>query len=628
MAEERLVPIWVDDLERLLPIRAQFVLSGNVRDSFIGRDAGQHVLCPLVRCLWFAIQPQPMGFEFMLVFDPIDGIRPYPDTKALRLRASKLFEKGDDEELGLAWKNGYQAVSLAKLPAYLRKAVSLTEARVAFVVDYASRLCPNPQDPQPDRAAFFAACEKLSHSAKPISGQVGKGGALFNPIVWLVNREGDLPAWLAMDNERIHRVVIPKPSHAQRQAAATTEAVQFAKYEDASPAKRAEFAKTFADLTEGMTLRSIIDISSLARYRGLELTKIEDAVRCFKIGLTDSPWKSKRLKESIADADARIRKKVKGQTDAVKQTLDILKRSVQGLSGAQAGSSPGRPRGVLFFAGPTGVGKTELAKAITEVLFGDINEYVRFDMSEFSAEHSDARLLGAPPGFIGYEGGGELTNAIRAKPCSVILFDEIEKAHPRILDKFLQILEDGRITGGRGDTVYFSEAVIVFTSNLGIFRREVSEKTGVAEWVRAVNYGKDYQVVKKAVEEGIKHHFTAELQRPELLNRLGQNIVVFHFIMPEAAKEIFEQKLSYVVARVREQLAIDLFVSDAAQETLYKECTKNLEDGGRGIGNELEKIFVNPLARELFQMSLENRRRVEVTEIHSTHADDWSVVLK
>ena len=148
-------------------------------------------------------------------------------------------------------------------------------------------------------------------------------------------------------------------------------------------------------------------------------------------------------------------------------------------------------------------------------------------MSEFSAEHADSRLLGAPPGYVGYEAGGELTTAIKQKPFSVVLFDEIEKAHPRILDKFLQILDDGQLTDGRGDRVYFSESIIIFTSNLGIYKLDEDGK-------RSENVSQDqpYDVVEFRVRDEIANHFKFRLNRPEILNRFGENIVVFDFIRP------------------------------------------------------------------------------------------------
>src|SRR3954451_24368374 len=149
-------------------------------------------------------------------------------------------------------------------------------------------------------------------------------------------------------------------------------------------------------------------------------------------------------------------------------------------------------------------------------------------MSEFSAEHADQRLIGAPPGYVGYDVGGELTNAVRDKPFSVILFDEIEKAHPRILDKFLQILDDGVLTSGRGDRVYFSEAFIVFTSNLGIYRKNANH-----ERIANVSPDDPLDVVRRKVLDEIERYFKVELNRPEILNRIGDNIIVFDFIRAE-----------------------------------------------------------------------------------------------
>ncbi len=225
-------------------------------------------------------------------------------------------------------------------------------------------------------------------------------------------------------------------------------------------------ASEFVEETEGLLLLDLQAIAQLGRSEGVAFEQVSDAVRRYKIGVTEDPWR-KIDRDKIRDAAEFIRARVKGQDHAIVHVLDIVKRAVTGVGAPRRG---GRPRGVVFLAGPTGVGKTELAKTITSLLFGDERAYIRFDMSEFSAEHSDQRLIGAPPGYIGYDVGGELTNAIREKPFSVVLFDEIEKAHPRILDKFLQVLDDGVLTSGRGDRVYFSEAFIVFTSNLGIYR--------------------------------------------------------------------------------------------------------------------------------------------------------------
>nr|WP_246426014.1 AAA family ATPase [Sphingomonas kyeonggiensis] len=271
--------------------------------------------------------------------------------------------------------------------------------------------------------------------------------------------------------------------------------------------------------------------------------------------------------------------------------LDIVKRAATGIGGGGRG---GRPRGIAFLAGPTGVGKTELAKTVTELLFGDESAYIRFDMSEFSAEHADQRLIGAPPGYVGYDVGGELTNAVRERPFSVVLFDEIEKAHPRILDKFLQILDDGVLTSGRGDRVYFSEALIIFTSNLGIY-------STAPDGGRVANVTPDqpFEEVRSRVRAEIANHFKLVLNRPEILNRFGENVIVFDFIRPAVAEEIFASMVRSVLADAAASgHRVDL--SPEASETLRHLCTADLSNGGRGIRNQIEAHLINPLARALF----------------------------
>nr|WP_255668657.1 AAA family ATPase [Aeromicrobium duanguangcaii] len=267
-------------------------------------------------------------------------------------------------------------------------------------------------------------------------------------------------------------------------------------------------------------------------------------------------------------------------------------RSTTGLTSAHTGGRSTGPRGVLFLAGPTGVGKTELAKILTEVIFGNPNAYIRFDMSEFSNTGSDLRLMGAPPGYIGHEAGGELTNAVRQKPFSLVLFDEIEKAHPPIMDKFLQILSDGRLTDGSGATVHFSETIIVFTSNKGMADPLPNGDLPTAKL--------GFPEFDAHVRQSVSRHFAEELGRPELLNRLGDNIVVFDFIRTDVATELLTNFVANTLARVRELHAIDVTLAETAHKTLWRECCSDLSMGGRGIGQRVESVLTNPLARAVF----------------------------
>lgn len=596
-------PRWIQDMERLLPIRSQFVVSGNIRDSFIVRMHDRHTLVPLLRCLWVALSRQE--YKLMLVYDPIEGVRPYPNEPAVVELAVKLFN--------LKLQDGAMPVSLENLSGLMKRVAETREARCAMVVDFASRLVRQSDHLDQAEHHFFVAAERLAATANPIipnGAEPTPGTARFNPVVWLLNRPQDMPSWLTLDSARIATLSVANPDYETRKAAAGIVGSLFAGYAQADEAAREKFRTRFADLSEGMWLTALGDTAQLARRRGMSYQDIDEAVQCFKVGIVDNPWKKSYMREKISNAQAAIEDRVKGQPQAITKTLDILMRSVMGLTGAQARSSGNRPRGVLFFAGSTGVGKTELAKSLTQLIFGDERAYLRFDMSEFAEEHTSARLLGAPPGYIGYDAGGELTNAVREKPFSVILFDEIEKAHPRILDKFLQILEDGRLTDGRGDTAYFSEAVIVFTSNLGIY---VENEHG--QRVQNVQPGDRYDVVESRVRGAIGDYFKFKLSRPEILNRIGDNIVVFNFITPDIALRILDGMLKNVIRRVKEEHRITLSLAPEAMQDLYTLCTRDLANGGRGIGNQVESCFINPLGRAMFAMDLSQKTALTVRKV-------------
>lgn len=385
----------------------------------------------------------------------------------------------------------------------------------------------------------------------------GIGRLTFNPIIWLVDQANDLPAWFVVGNDRIRTVVADMPDQQVRLSVAERLARDLPGVDAMSEHDRANAVRAFASLTDGLTVQAMMQKRTVARTQDLPFGQIADAIRLYCVGIADNPWRQAYLYDRIRSAEQEITRSVKGQSQAVLQTLDILKRPVTGLTAAQSSNSGNRPRGILFFAGPTGVGKTELAKAITRLLFGGEQACIRFDMSEFASEHSDERLIGAPPGYVGFDAGGELVNAARQRPFSVVLFDEIEKAHSKILDKFLQILDDGRLTDGRGDTVYFSESVIIFTSNLGVYVRDDHGQP-----VLNVSHSDGYGEVSQKTHKAIQDHLRFQLQRPELLNRIGDNIVVFDFIRDDVAQQIMDKMLGNVTERVRDEHDVTLEIGE------------------------------------------------------------------
>ncbi|MFI0483673.1 AAA family ATPase [Actinomadura sp. 9N215] len=611
-------PPFIRELDATLSVHSQYVLSGNLYDSFLAPPldaAGPARLLPLRELLWETLRSS--GASCMIVYDPVDGLQVYPEVgdeigdEAARSAERLLGKVKADEK-----------PSLEALTRHLASVARPKEnIRAAFVIDSASRIARTPTDLEPSERDFFRFCAKLSRSARPVRVTGPRPKPLYNPIVWLVERPGDLPPWLTTDNETIREITIPRPHLGDRQETARLLARAFGVSDVGSDEVAAGACDAFAEQADGLTLQSMIEVTRLAKERSVDLADLPDAVRTYKLGVLDNPWSRGHLRRRVLEGEKRVPERVIGQPQAVTKTLDILKRAVLGLSGAQATRSGSRPRGVLFFAGPTGTGKTELAKAITELVFGDESAYLRFDMSEFSGEGSGDRLIGSPPGYVGHEAGGELTNAVREDPFRVMLFDEIEKAHPRILDKFLQILEDGRLTDGRGNTVHFSESILIFTSNLGMYvpGRDLTTRDaapyGTPSRVQNITPGMAYDEVEQRIKGAVADHFTEVLNRPELLNRFGDNIVVFDFISAEAAHKIFDLQFANICKRVTDEHRLILAVKSEALATLREWCTEALDKGGRGIGMALESYFVNPLARALFDRELVPDEKVTVSGI-------------
>jgi ATP-dependent Clp protease ATP-binding subunit ClpB len=279
-------------------------------------------------------------------------------------------------------------------------------------------------------------------------------------------------------------------------------------------------------------------------------------------------------RDKLLKMEERLHQRVVGQDEAVGLVADAIRRSRAGLS------DESRPYGSFLFLGPTGVGKTELTKALADFLFDSDEHLIRIDMSEFMEKHSVARLIGAPPGYVGYEEGGYLTEAVRRKPYSVVLLDEVEKAHPDVFNVLLQVLDDGRLTDGQGRTVDFRHTVIVMTSNLG------------SQHIQAM-VGKPYDAIKEVVWDELKTHF-----RPEFLNRIDE-VVVFHALQSAHIEKIAGVQIQRLAKRMAQQEMV-LEVSDAALAELARTGFDPVF-GARPLKRSIQQSLENPIAKLILQ---------------------------
>jgi ATP-dependent Clp protease ATP-binding subunit ClpC len=274
---------------------------------------------------------------------------------------------------------------------------------------------------------------------------------------------------------------------------------------------------------------------------------------------------------------------------------DAIRRARSGLK------DPRRPIGSFIFLGPTGVGKTELAKALAEFLFDDEDALLRVDMSEYQERHTVSRLVGAPPGYVGYEEGGQLTEAVRRRPYQVILFDEIEKAHPDVWNALLQILEDGRLTDGQGTVVDFRNAVVIMTSNLGT---QYAAKGGGALGFHTPGEPVEAEKIRLEIDEALKKTF-----RPEFLNRVDE-VIVFERLTKEDVKRIVDLQMADIAQRMREQgLAIHL--TEAARDWIA-EKGYDPAFGARPLRRTLQRLVESPLSKKLIRRELKAGDQLQI----------------
>ena len=625
------IPKWQKELLSFKGIKSTFIIEGNIFDEYPcfleNRENGNTIeFVSLDRVIHHIFNTEEtQGAYHFQFYDPLFGFSdPLYQNQAANL--VRVFEKkAQDKQKEIRSINGdnktenHSGVKMV-LDAEIIRSSMTTRGEgsgeelkpIVNVINLASRFLVSPDNMNTDEKTFFVNLLYASNNAIRINRFV-------NTLILAVNKLNDIPAWFFLNNPNVRTVTIPNPDRNARSAYITR---NYAAFSEEGPSESgaseqasgdsgvgaggnasrgigspevARLRNRLIDLTEGMKILELGELRRLYDKSNTPVEEIADVVAIYKYGFKENKWAqiNGKLGDNMRDS---IKARVKGQDQAVDKIVRVIKRAIVGLSGLQH-SSGTKPRGILFLAGPTGTGKTEIVKAVTELLFEDEKALIRFDMSEYAAENADQKLFGAPPGYVGYDNGGQLTNAVKNSPFSVLLFDEIEKAHPSIMDKFLQIMEDGRMTDGQGNTVYFTETLIFFTSNVGISQETLDAAGRVTGRVNIVVPGEAYDAIQAKVENAMRNWF-----KPEVINRIGENIVVFNYIEESASREIADAQIGRIGENLLKNNKITIEVREAARALLYGICwdEKVRENGGRGIGNVIEEQYLNPLAEFIF----------------------------
>ena len=623
------LPKWHMDINIFSKINSIIIVEGNILDKFMYKNV-MYSLCDYLYLIF-----KENGYEGIAYYDIIlKGFyclkeKESPVSLVKFGQACGVFNTSGTDTRGQAIKdadNNYCITATfkglnAQAPLYTLRAMKQNSIPTVVVYDLASHLINSSGNITQDENEAFTTLLKAGLEAKSTFNSQTKA-SLKNLVVLLVNKVNDLPVWFYLNNPTAKIIRVETPNMAERKRMIDDDNFRgFFKNEifeadienyRGNTKELEKIKEKFIGATEGLSFIELNGLRNLCRLNNLHISQLPSVVDFYRFGITTNPWETAELKERVKHYD--FNERVKGQPVAMNKTLEVVKRAISGMSGIQHSSSSSKPRGVLFFAGPIGTGKTETAKALAELIFRDEKNCIRFDMSEYSQPHSDQRLLGAPPGYVGYEAGGQLTNAVTKHPFSILLFDEIEKAHPSILDKFLQILEDGRMTDGQGKTVYFSECIIIFTSNLGITEEDPNNP---GKRINIVNPNMDYESLSANVKQGVRNYFYYKLGRPEILNRIGDNVVVFDFIRKDSAEQILQSQIKKICRNIKVEKNISLTMTEKAVNVLKNAIITNLENGGRGIGNIVESYLVNPLSSYIFDHDLGYGDAIEIVDITS-----------
>lgn len=660
---------WIQEFEKQLHRRQHIILYGNIDDQFLWRSSYQGIHEFLTNYF------QDLNFQLIVRYDSIDGFtfaqpqmgdrfqeitraaaigtnpqiptQPAPTAPATPSNPMAPPPRGNPGAVGPRMNT---RVSLEDAFGNLRAILSQTASPAAAVVDLADMITSDSTRYSAEERNALVLLKKSTLEASLIRD--GDLAGCRNTLVILARDLQRVPEWVYHNNPTVTLIQVSRPSKDERRLFAGRflcpgssgkgfyggDRINSKPSAPGTPSELDNLAEEFAELTENFRTLEL-DALRATSWRDRIAVKPKEMWRLidfYKFGLRDDPWE-RMGREKVLQAKTELPRSVIGQPRAVEAVTTMLTSARIGLTIGGSSGRSGKPKGIFFFVGPTGVGKTELAKAMTKLVFGDEKAFARFDMSEYKEEHAAEKLAGAPPGFVGYEEGGQLTNRVIENPHSILLFDEIEKAHPKVLDKFLQILEDGRLTDGKGQTAYFNQTAIIFTSNIGA--SDITDpqtgniiRRGIMNQVTAGNANDfSWEQVENHFRTEVDWHFTSRIGRAELLNRLGDNIVVFDLLRPDFVKAIGDKFLKLLSECAQEKYRVTLKFLPSTLNMLQQKMERgdNLLFGGRRIKSLLETLVERPLnswifdnfpdtnklAGQTLEIGINNDETIEVKEI-------------
>lgn len=640
---------WLTELEKQIHCRKHVVLYGNIHDEFLWRDKRQTVYTIINTFL------KELGFDLIVRYHPINGFNYLEDSMRESFNAliqdqsvtHHINPPSEDEPLSAPSSQpmtppprrspggrARQVANLRVLPeiAYgnLRMALAQSTTSVAAIIDTVDMITSDPSQYGSEERNLLMLLKMCTLEAAVLTE--GNLASYRNSLILVASDLSRIPQWVYKDNPLVEIIQVSSLNKDERRQFALRslrprenfsgffegDKISIKRPSENIPSQLEILADELADLTEGFHTVDLeaLRITSWRDKIPLKEKNVRQLVDFYKFGRRDDPWE-KISPERISLAKEELSRSVIGQPKAIEAVTSMLASARIGLSMSD-GKSSTQPKGIFFFVGPTGVGKTELAKALARLLFADEASLIRFDMSEYAQEHAAEKLTGSPPGFVGFEAGGQLTNRVLEQPYSILLFDEIEKATPKVMDKFLQILSDGRLTDGKGQTVYFNQTVIIFTSNIGasdLTNHHTGEtiRSGIMSQIRGGEIP-SYAEVEKHFDQEVRWYFSNYIGRAELLGRLGDNIIVFDVLREEFINKISHKFLRQYIESTKEKYNLSISFDSSVLEvlSLHMKEERNLILGGRRIKSLLESLIEKPLNSWLFEgfpdtKALENR---------------------